>query len=290
MATPKFDALKAKVRDWANKRETATIPTDIIEDCLQYGLDDIHRELRIPQLEYTIRFEIDESVNAAEYKYTVLEVPVDLIEFVYLRKLDSTGTKTEHMYNQVTDIRTFMDPYAEQYSQYRYMWKDLQFFIHPKLNVGDVVELNYYRRLPVLDALYSVVPENWSKDYADDAQPYLDLVETGGTILYQSGEPPNVAVFLTEQEADDWAVLYGGATTPLEYTGKEAWNWLRDAHEKMVVYAALKHIGAYLDNDKMEARYEKKMKEQLEMLNREEKFRRAKGGNVQININGGGLI
>lgn len=74
------------------------------------------------------------------------------------------------------------------------------------------------------------------------------------------------------------------------FIGKEAWNWLRDAHEKMVVFAALRHIGAYLDNEAMEARYEKKTLEQLQMLNKEEKFRRAKGGNVQINVNTNGMI
>jgi len=220
-----------------------------------------------------------------------LEVPEDLTEFVYLRKLEGADKQqTDQMYNQVTDIRTFMDNYAENYSRYRYTWKDLQILIHPKLAIGDIVELNYYRRLPQLNALYSVIPANWNPAYADNEQPYLEEVPSGGTTLYKSGNAPNTAVFLSEAEADAWAVLHGGTTTSVMFIGKEAWNWLRDAHEKMVVFAALRHIGAYLDNEAMEARYEKKTLEQLQMLNKEEKFRRAKGGNVQINVNTNGMI
>jgi len=289
MATPQYDALKVKVRDWANKREVATVPEDIIEDCLQYGADDIYRDLRIPQLEYTIRYVVDATANGIEEKYTVLEVPDDLTEFVYLRKLKDTQ-ETDEMYNQVTDIRTFLDPGAEHYGRFRYIWKDLQMFIHPKLEIGDTVELNYYRRLPQLNALYSVIPANWDSLYADDGQPYLTLVISGGTSLWKSGDSPNVAVFSTEAEADAWAVVNGGTTTEIRYEGKESWNWLRDANERALIFGALKHIGAYLDNDKMEARYDTKMKETITKLNTEERFRRARGGNVQVNVNTGGMI
>lgn len=288
MATPRYDALKAKVRDWSNRRDGATIPDSIIEDCIRYGLDDIHRELRIPQLEFTYQFTITADDNDPERKYTVLQVPEDLIEFLYLRKMKDD--ETDHVYHQVADVRTFLDPYSENYSQYRYVWKDLKIFIHPKLAVGDVVELHYYRRLAQLDALYSVIPENWNADYADDEQPYLEVDNLNGTYLYKAGTGDNVAVFLTEGEAEDWDTLYGGGVTPLQYVGKEAWNWLRDAHEKMVIFAALKHIGAYLYDDVMEKRYSDRLVEQLNLLNREEKFRRAKGGNVQINVNANGLI
>lgn len=289
MATPLYDALKVKVRDWANKREVATVPADILEDCLQYGADDIYRDLRIPQLEYTIRYVVDATANDIEEKYTVLEVPEDLIEFIYLRKLKTTQ-ETDQMYNQVTDIRTFLDPSAEQYNRYRYIWKDLQMFIHPKLEIGDTIELNYYRRLPQLNALYSVIPANWNYLYADDAQPYLTYVVSGGTSLWKGGTGGSTAVFLTEAEADAWVVLYGGTTTQLRYEGKESWNWLRDANERALIFGALKHVGAYLDNDKMEARYKTKMDETIGKLNNEEKFRRARGGNVQINVNTNGMI
>jgi hypothetical protein len=40
----------------------------------------------------------------------------------------------------------------------------------------------------------------------------------------------------------------------------------------------------------MEARYEKKFLEDIFSLNKEEKFRRASGGNVAINVNTNGLI
>jgi len=37
MATPRYDALVAKVRDWSNKPEVNTIPDSVIQDCLSYS-------------------------------------------------------------------------------------------------------------------------------------------------------------------------------------------------------------------------------------------------------------
>lgn len=289
MATPQYDALKLKVRDWSNKREVATVPDSILEDCIKYGADDIYRELRIPQLEYTLEFTVAATNNTNE-KYTQFDVPEDLIEFIYLAKKDTTLEKIAQVYNQVNDIRTFVDPSAEQYNRYRYVWKDLTFLVSPQLSVGDRLELHYYRRLPQMDALYSVIPANWDGDYADDAQPLLTSVLVGGTALYKAGTGANIAVFATNAEATAWAVIYGGGVTTLLYEGKEAWNWLRDAHERIVIMGALKHIGLYLLDETMEKKHSDALAKIINDLNREDKFRKAKGGNVQMNVNTGGLI
>ena len=59
MATPRFDALVAKVRDWSNKPEVNTIPDSVIQSCLSYAADEAYRLLRIPPLEETGKVVVD---------------------------------------------------------------------------------------------------------------------------------------------------------------------------------------------------------------------------------------
>jgi hypothetical protein len=290
MSTPQFDLLKTKVRDWSNRRDVATVPESIIEDCLQYGIDDVYRDLRIPQLEYTVQFTVTEANRPTGTNYCQFDVPEDLIEFIYVRRVDPTAETASIMLNQVNDVRSFLDPYAEQYNWNRYVWKDFTFLTRPRMEVGDVVELHYYRRLGQLDALYSVIPANWSADYADALQPLLDLVVSGGTNMYKGGTGETLAIFATEAEASTYCITNGGSVETVMFTGKEAWNWLRDAHERVCIYSALRHIGSYLNDDAMEKRYMDHTTKIITDMNREEKYRRAKGGNVQINVNTGGLI
>jgi|NOAtaT_7_FD_contig_31_4343500_length_1236_multi_6_in_0_out_0_2 hypothetical protein len=293
MATPQYDAFRAKVRDWANRREAATIPDSIIEDCIRYGNDDVYRLLRIPQLEQTVEIVIGES-NNTNRKFTQVDVPEDLIEFIYLAQKDKDDpTVHKLVYNQVNDIRTFLDPYAEQYNRWRYVWKDLSILISPKLEIGDTIELHYYRRLPQFNALYAVIPANWDPNFPDNDQPLLTyeaLPTDDTTTLYKAGTGANIAVFKTLGEAEAWVVFYGGTATPLHYEGKEAWNWLRDAHEKLAIYAALVHVGLYLRDDKLMSDNQGLSLKIINDLNREDKYRRAKGGNIQTNVNTGGLI
>jgi hypothetical protein len=67
-------------------------------------------------------------------------------------------------------------------------------------------------------------------------------------------------------------------------------NWLRDQNERLLIWGALYNLGAYLFDDKMEQRYKERFTENVFSLNKEEKWRRASGGNVQINFNTNGLI
>ena len=93
-------------------------------------------------------------------------------------------------------------------------------------------------------------------------------------------------VFSTEAEA----LLYDPTVTNNSYIGKESPNWMRDSNERTLLFGALKYIGAYLFDEKMENNYAAKLSEEIQRMNNEENFRRAKGGNVQVHFNSNGLI
>jgi len=289
MATPKYDALVAKVRDWSNKPEVNTIPDSVIQDCLRYSADESYRLLRIPPLEEIVTYTITAADNQGEENsalaYTSFAIPEDLTQFIYIRTLDSATNQTK-VFNEITDKRTFFDPYAETYSSYRWMWQENNINIRPQLSVGDVVEIHYYKRLPALYAVYNVVPLNYLIDLSDANQPYLDLVVSGGTNLYFSTSAGVTKAFTTLAEATN----YDPTVTTKMYTGKEVSNWLRDQNERLVIWGALYNLGAYLFDDTMEKRYQVKFMNNIESLNREEKWRRSLGGNVQTNVNTNGLI
>ena len=87
MATPLYDALLVKIRDWSNKPEVATIPASVLGDCLTYGADDCYRYLRIPPLEQTLTYTVTSADNPENSDYTKIPIPADLTEFIYLRNL-----------------------------------------------------------------------------------------------------------------------------------------------------------------------------------------------------------
>jgi len=304
MATPRYDALVAKVRDWSNKPEVNTIPDSVIQDCLKYSADESYRVLRIPPLEETIRYVVAADDNSGENSmglpygnaYTSFNIPEDLTQFVYIRTIAQENTGTSYstfpsnvskVFNEVTDSRTFFDLYSEKYSVYNWMWQDNKIFIHPQLAVGAIVEIHYYKRLPALDAVYNVAPINYIIGLTDEQQPYLELVVSGGTNLYFStllGGATKCFATLAE------ATAYATPVTTKMYIGKEVSNWLRDQNERLLIWGGLYNLGAYLFDDKMEQRYQSKFNDNIFSLNKEEKWRRASGGNVQVNFNTNGLI
>lgn len=303
MATPRFDALVGKIRDWSNKPEVATIPDSVIQDCLSYSADECYRQLRIPPLESTVVYTVEAGDNSGENSlgmpygnaYTSFTIPEDLTQFIYVRTLaqDNIGTaystypsNVSKVFNEVTDSRTFFDLYSEKYSVYNWMWQDNKVFIHPQLAVGAEVEIHYYRRLPALDALYNVVPINYVIGLTDANQPYLQLVNSGGTSLYFSTANSITQCFSSYAAA----AAYNPTVTTKNYIGKEVSNWLRDSNERLVLFGGLYNLGAYMFDQAMEQRYEKKFFETLLSMNKEEKWRRASGGNVQVNFNTNGLI
>lgn len=304
MATPRYDALVDKVRDWSNKPEVNTIPDSVIQDCLGYSADECYRTLRIPPLETTVTYTVESADNYGDNSaglpygnaYTSFDIPEDLIQFIYVRTLaqDNIGTSystfpsnVSKVFNEVTDSRTFFDLYSEKYSVYNWMWKDGKIFIHPQLGVGAVVEISYYRRLPALDATYTVTPINYLIGLSDANQPFLALTGVNtDTALYFSTANSVMRCFATLAEAQ----AYNPTVTTKYYIGKEVSNWLRDENERLLIWGALYNLGSYLFDEKMEMRYEKKFSENVFSLNKEEKWRRASGGNVQVNFNTQGLI
>jgi hypothetical protein len=303
MATPRFDALVSKVRDWSNKPEINTIPDSVIQSCLSYAADESYRVLRIPPLEETITYTVVEADNVGENSaglpygnaYTSFDIPEDLTQFIYIRTLAQENTGTSYstspsnvskVFNEVADSRTFFDLYAEKYSVYNWMWKDGKIFIHPQLAVGAEVEVHYYKRLPALNATYNVESINYVIGLSDANQPYLTLVVSDGTNLYFSTSGSVTKCFNTLAEAQ----AYNPTVTTKMYTGNEVSNWLRDQNERLLIWGALYNLGAYLFDDKMEQRYKERFTENVFSLNKEEKWRRASGGNVQINFNTNGLI
>jgi hypothetical protein len=303
MATPRYDALVDKVRDWSNKPEVNTIPDSVIEDCLDYSADECYRLLRIPPLEEVVRYTVTADDNLGENSaglpygnaYTSFYIPEDLTQFVYIRTIaqDNIGTSystfpsnVSKVFNEVTDKRTFFDLYSEKYSVYNWMWEKNKIYIHPQLAVGAIVEIHYYKRLPALNAVYNVSPINYIISLSDANQPYLELVASGGTNLYFSTKDGITKCFSTIEAA----TAYNTPVTTKMYTGKEVPNWLRDQNERMLIWGALYNLGAYLFDEKMEQRYQGKFLENISSVNSEEKFRRASGGNVQINFNTNGLI
>jgi len=304
MSTPLYDAIVAKTRDWANKPEAETITDSVIQDCLRYSADQAYRELRIPPLEWTTRYTIESADNVGENSlglpfgnaYTSFYMPEDLTQFNYIRTLAQENTGTSYstfpsnvskVFNEVTDKRTFFDLYSEKYSVYNWMWQDNKIFIHPQLAVGAIVEINYYRRLPSLDATYNVSAINYVIGVPDASQPYVAIDASSLKIpLYFSTSASVEKCFDTLAEA----TAYDPTVTTKYYVGKEVTNWLRDNNERLLIWGALHNLGAYLFDDKMEARYEKKFNESLASMNKEEKWRRASGGNVQQNFNTQGLI
>jgi len=303
MATPRFDAIVAKVRDWSNKPEVQTIPDSVIQDCLSYSADECYRQLRIPPLESVIEYTVTSADNIGENSlglpygnaYTSFDMPEDLTQFIFLRTIAQANTGTSYstypsnvskVFNEITDKRTFFDLYGEKYSVYNWMWMDNKIYVHPQLAVGAQLQIHYYRRLPALNALYSVIPVNYVIGLSDANQPYLTLVTSAGTNLYFSTSAGVTKCFATSTEA----AAYNATVTTKMYTGNEVSNWLRDNNERLVLWGALKELGAYLFDQSMEQRYEKRFAETIFSLNKEEKMRRALGGNTQINFNTAGTI
>jgi hypothetical protein len=283
MATPKYDAILAKVRDWSNKPESNTIPDSVIASCLSYSADECYSKLRIPPLEITVKYTVDSGDNPTDTPYTTFFVPEDLTQFNFIRTFEDSS----HVFNEITDKRTFFDSHSEKYNGHSWMWMDNKVFIRPQLTVGDVLELNYYRRLPALDAQFSVIPVNYIIGLADADQPYVTLTGVGtDTPLYFSTSGSIQRVFASSAEA----AVYDPTVTTKYYVGKEVDNWLRDSNERLLIWGALFNLGAYLFDDKMEARFKGKFEDNILTLNKEEKWRRASGGNVRMNFNSNGMI
>jgi len=281
------------VRDWANKDSTV-LSDSIIQDCLRYAADKAYRKLRVIALENTITYDSASLISATTAgnnlvaSKTELTIPSDLIEFIQIREIDSNGQPTR-VFNEKTDLRTFNDWTANKYNYTAY-WtrKGNSVELSPGFRdaavtgIPDKIELHYYRRLPALDALYNVTPTNYTAGLLDVSSQGV----AGAVELWFSTVGSVTTPYATQAEAN----AAGGTVTSAYYIGQEAYNWLRDENERILLMGALGEIFAYLQDDEQAQKYFVMFGQEIDELNDEDNKRSASGGNIQMSYSAGGLI
>jgi len=207
MSTPKYDALVAKVRDWAN-RDSTVLSDAIISDFIDYSADLCYRELRIPPLEYTYQYA---AITVAGEDS--LQLPPDVTELMMFRVTDTAGKSL--VFDQKMDMQSFTDKYTtKEFGSFTRKGQNLEFY--PAAAVGDVYELHYYRRLFDMDATYVVNQNN---------------IDLGNTTVSSSGVTGAVeisSVWYIGNEVYNWLrddnermVLWGALHHAFEYLGSD---------------------------------------------------------------------
>ena len=163
------------------------------------------------------------------------------------------------VFNEKTDTRTFHDMLADKVSFNYWARQGNNLLLNGDLGIGCVVELHYYRRLPALDARYTIT----------------GITDADSDLLVLASTDTSVTDTITIAGVD-----YIGALLP---------NWLRDENEKVVLFGALSQCFDFLA-DEQGQQYNAKFLSEMTQLNQEEKNRTASGGNVQMHYNGRHLI
>jgi len=291
-----YTQLVALVRDWCN-RDEEVVSDAIIQDSLKYAADKAYRTLRVPPLENVAIYEkslLTTATTAAtsnQESITELQLPYDLIEFIQIREVDSNGLTTR-VFNEKVDIRTFNDTTAEKYSNNNY-WARQQnvLFLSPGFGSGNAqnqantIELYYYRRLPALDAVYSVTVLNYNAGFLTTTGAGSGVANSKQ--LYFNSNTGTTA-YATQSAAQ--AASSGGTVTATYYIGTATPNWLRDENERILLFGALGEIFSYLQEDDQAKKYGQMFYQEIAEVNDEDDKRNASGGNLQINFNGRGLI
>lgn len=291
-----YTELVALVRNWSNKDEEV-VSDAIIKDCLKYAADKAYRTLRVPPLENVATYEktlLDSATTQGNNlipSKTEIILPYDLIEFIQIKELDSSGQPTR-VFNEKVDIRTFNDPTAEKYSNNNYFARQRNLlFLTPGFGLGrtgntaNSIELYYYRRLPALNALYAVTVLNYNAGFLTTVGAGSG-VENSALLYFNS----NTGSTAYATQADAQAASAGGTVTSTYYIGTLVPNWLRDQNERVLLMGALAEIFSYTQDDAQAAKYGKMFYNEIAELNDEDGKRNASGGNLQINFNGRGLI
>lgn len=207
MSTPKYDALVAKVRDWAN-RDSTVLSDAIVSDFIDYSADLCYRELRIPPLEYTYQYP---AITVAGEDS--LQLPPDVTEIIMFKVKDTAGKSL--VFDQKMDLRSFTDKYTTK-GDGTFTRKGQNLDFYPAAAVGDVYELHYYRRLFDMDSTYVVNANN---------------VAAGNTTVSASGVSGAVqisGVWYIGNEVYNWLrddnermLLWGALHHAFEYLGSE---------------------------------------------------------------------
>lgn len=297
------------VRNWAN-RDEEVLPNAIVADCMDYAVAQAYRELRISELEQTVEYTAsDLDSNEITYggtTYFQLSVPSDLLEYIQIRRVDSTGG-TVRVYNERADIRTFHDLYAEKYQ--RWFWTRIGdlLLITDQIDSDstDTIEIHYYGKLDPLNDRYAVTAVNANTDssYINSGTPPTDSktglsVTTGDlkVVTYtEDANPSNVTTVYYETSVSDGSIpaASSGFTRSIvtdTFYGELKDNWFRDENERVVLYGGLSQVFIFLNEPQTAEMYSQLFANEINQLNSEQNRKDASGGNVQININGYGLI
>ena len=283
MATA-YTNLISKVRDWSN-RDTEVLNDSIINDCLEYAADDAYRILRIPPLE-----------SIRSYTTTaggrVLNIPSDLSSFIQLRRVQDDsggsyfGVSPYIVYTEKADIRSFYDVETNKQELFRWTRQANEIHVYPDYTSGQTFELYYYRRLPPLDSTYVANAAN--------ANAGRVTFEDSMGVAY-TAETPNACPLFSETNDEGVVTYYDTDTDPASRTvvygiGNESPNWVKDNHERTILYGALSYAFAYLQELEQAQIYKNLFNEELVKLNSEENLRKYQGGNSVIHFSTGGLI
>lgn len=306
-----FTELVTRTRDWLN-RDTDVISDVILQDCIRWAADDAYRTLRIPPLESTITYtgsgtgnlQMRAEPTVGGLSVTSIAIPTDLIEVIKIRTTDSTG-KTIRVIENVTDPRTFFNPRAGRWGyDTSFTRKGGRFYVTTQ--VGDNSEINlelyYYRRLAALDAVYTIVADNFDADAsflelatvqagaAGTGEGFLQILDSGSNPI--TTDPPTAsAVFATGNTAvTTLLTAVDPATGVIKFNGKSPDHWLLNENEKLLIFGGLAEAFSYVQEDDQASKYKQFFTEELAQLNDEDVRRSSAGGNLQVNFSGLGLL
>ena len=243
MSTPLYDAIVTKVRNWVN-RDESILTDSLVSNFLDYSADYCYRNLRIPPLEHT--FVYNAITSETEGEDSIL-MPSDLSELIQFSKVDNQSNRT--VFNERLSLFAMQDKDMTKNNN-NFARKGRALVFEPKAEIGDRFEVYYYRRLPDLDATYVV---NQANINAGLATP--NGVPGAGGVEFPTG-------------------------SNLYYTGTEVPNWLRDDHERMLLWGAVAHALDYIGEDERAAKFFAKQKEAILELNSEETKRKVNGGSM----------
>jgi len=284
----------ALVRNWSNK-DSAVLSDAIIQDCLRYAADKAYRTLRVSALEATISYNSTALVaattagNGLMASKTELVLPSDLIEFISIIEVDINDQATR-VFNEKTDLRTFNDWTANKYNYNAYWSREgNNLILSPGFQqdgaIGSTseIKIHYYRRLPALNATYSVTPANFVANLLVSAS----AGDPGAVQLFFNSNVSGVAYKTSAlaQAADP-----AGIVSSAYYVGTLVYNWLRDDNERVLLMGSLVEVFAYLQDDEQAQKYMAMFVSEVNELNEEDNKRNASGGNLQVSYSAGGLI
>ena len=165
-----------------------------------------------------------------------------------------------------------------------------EFKLLGRLDVGDTITVHYYRRLPMLDAIYNVNVTNFNAQ--TNLREFMRPTTTGetGTTLYFSSDADRLIAVGNSTGAR--TIMASSTTTNFSGTfiGLESAHWLRDQNERILIFGTLMEVFSYLDEPEAYAKYQDRFYNEIEDLNSQERRRDAAGGNVQLQYSGGGLL